>query len=84
MTAAMMARSPRKTTIEVSSNDDGSSIRMDEAWQGGIRQRRGVGFFVTAPAAAAWSSIGHEQPLGRGEIWRRRRHVKELGHAKAS
>jgi hypothetical protein len=43
------------------------------------------GFFVTALAAAAWSSIGHEQPLGRGEIWRRwRRLVKELGHAKAS
>jgi hypothetical protein len=43
MTAAMMARSPRKTTIDVNSNDDGSSIRMDEAWQDGIRQRRGVG-----------------------------------------
>jgi hypothetical protein len=25
------------------------------------------GFFVTAPAAAAWS--WHEQPLGRGEIF---------------
>jgi hypothetical protein len=43
MTAAMMARSPRKMTIDVSSNDDGNSIRMDEAWQDGIRQRRGVG-----------------------------------------
>jgi hypothetical protein len=43
MTAAMMARSPRKTMIDVSKNDDGSSIRMDEAWQDGIRQRRGIG-----------------------------------------
>jgi hypothetical protein len=41
---AMMARSPQKTAIDVtSSNDDRSSIRMDEAWQVGIRQRRGVG-----------------------------------------
>jgi hypothetical protein len=43
MTAAMTARSPRKMAIDVSSNDDGSSIRMDEAWQDGIRQRRGIG-----------------------------------------
>jgi hypothetical protein len=32
-------------------------------------------------AAAAWSSIRHQQPLGRGEIRRRR---KELVHANTS
>jgi hypothetical protein len=41
------------------------------------------GFFVTMPTAAAWSSIGHVQLLGRGEIgWRRRRLAKELARAR--